>query len=222
MAVSQAKGATTTRNGRASSRNKREQILRSAVEHFGTYGYDDTKWADIASDVGIGATALYHYFESKHHCLFDIMTEAITAHLEAFEKATRDTDWRTGLVRALRSGFDLTDYEVRRMRVLVDKQGLIAVKRSSVREEKARMLARERTRDLEFAWASFLVRGMDQGVIPETDARLLARAVLGLNKSVWEWYRPEGSLPLSQVADFYIRRQLMVIGLPPELVDEIP
>ena len=52
---------------------KKEQILKVATDHFGRYGYEDTKWADVAAAVDIGSTALYHYFESKQHCLFEIM-----------------------------------------------------------------------------------------------------------------------------------------------------
>jgi TetR/AcrR family transcriptional regulator, cholesterol catabolism regulator len=44
---------------------KRAEILAAATERFGRDGYEHTKWADIAADVGVGPTALYHYFESK-------------------------------------------------------------------------------------------------------------------------------------------------------------
>jgi hypothetical protein len=55
---------------------------------------------------------------------------------------------------------------------------------------------------------------MDQGVIPEADARLLTRAILGLYNSVWHWYRPGGDLSLADVRDFYVARCLAVAGLP--------
>jgi AcrR family transcriptional regulator len=217
--MSQSRSATAPT--RLSSRSKRASVLAAAVEYFGQHGYDDTKWADIAGAVGIGPTALYHYFESKQHCLYEIMSEALASHREVFRTATANPpDYETGLVSALRSGFDLTEHEVLRMRVLVDKQGSVAVRRSSPREEAARALARDRTRDLEFDWAAFLIRGMQQGIVPEADARLMARAVLGLNTSVWQWFRPSGTLALREVADFYIRRQLAMIGLRPELQDE--
>ena len=51
---------------------------------------------------------------------------------------------------------------------------------------------RARTRDLEFAWASFLSHAMQQGAIPKHDPRLLTRAILGLYNSIWHWYRPNG------------------------------
>src|SRR5215470_809215 len=57
---------------------KRNEILAAATERFGRDGYEDTKWADIAADVGVGPTALYHYFESKQHCLFVILGQAMT------------------------------------------------------------------------------------------------------------------------------------------------
>ncbi|WP_214109363.1 TetR/AcrR family transcriptional regulator [Acrocarpospora catenulata] len=131
-----------------------------ATQNFGRDGYDDSKWVDIASTVGVGATALYHYFESKLHCLYVIMADAIEASLHEFESAIAGAaDYPSALLSGLRSGFDHDDFAVLRLRVLVSKQGLAGVPRQSPREEEARQLARERARDLEFAWATFLVRG---------------------------------------------------------------
>jgi AcrR family transcriptional regulator len=205
---------------RTSPRSKREGILTAATAYFGEHGYEDTKWADVAAAVGIGSTALYHYFESKLHCLYVIMADAVASFHEDFERITSGTDdYLDALVSVLRSSYDLTEQEVLRNRVLVAEQGLIGIPRQSRREEEARELARARTRDLEFAWATFLVRGMEQGHVPEADARLLTRALLGLYNSIWHWYRPRGTLRLDEIADFYIRRQLAVLSLAPELAD---
>ncbi len=207
---------------RASTRGKRDDILASAIDHFGQDGYEDTKWADVAASVGIGSTALYHYFESKLHCLYVIMADALEAFQDDFERLTsQHEDYLDALIAVLRSGYELGEHEVLRMRVLVAEQGLVGIRRSSPREEEARELARTRTRDLEFAWATFLVRGMQRGLLPEADPRLLARAVLGLNLSVWHWYRPRGTVGLDELADFFVRRQLTVLGLPPELADQV-
>jgi TetR/AcrR family transcriptional regulator, cholesterol catabolism regulator len=199
---------------------KRADIVARAIEHFGQEGYENTKWADVAASVGIGSTALYHYFESKLHCLYVIMADALEFFQHDFQRVTRDRDdYLESLVGVLRSGYELTEHEVLRMRVLVAEQGLVGIRRNSPREEEARQLARARTRDLEFAWATFLVRGMQQGLLAEADPRLLTRAVLGLNLSVWHWYRPRGTVGLPDVASFFMRRQLAVLGLPPELAN---
>jgi AcrR family transcriptional regulator len=210
----------TEDGGRTSPRSKRELILSSATAYFGEHGYEDTKWADVAAAVGIGSTALYHYFESKLHCLYVIMADALDTFLADFERITGENDdYLDALVSVLRSAYDLSEQEVLRNRVLVAEQGLIGIPRQSRREEEARELARARTRDLEFAWATFLVRGMEQGHVPQADARLLTRALLGLYNSIWHWYRPRGTIAMPEIADFFIRRQLAVLSLPPELAD---
>ena len=213
----QTRNASTRRAapGRAtrSSRSKRSEIIASSVERFGNGGYEDTKWADIAADVGLGSTALYHYFESKLHCLYEIHAEALDAEYERFNRVTSTRgEFGPMLVDLLAALVDLTDHEILRNRVLVAEQGLLAVPRSSTREEEARRRARARMRDIEFAWAAFLTRGMEQGAIPETDPRLLTRALLGLYNSVWHWYRPAGGRSVEEVRDFFVERCLVVAG----------
>lgn len=200
-------------SGGTSSRSKRREILTTAIEHFGRNGYEYTKWADIAADVGLGSTALYHYFESKLHCLFEIHAETLEAEQERFDLITSERgDYGAVLLRLLHGLFELNEHEVLRNRVLVAEEGLIAVPRKSPREEEARRLARSRMRDIEFAWATFLTRGMEQGVIPEADPRLLTNALLGLYKSVWHWYRPGGGFSLDDIREFFVERCLAVAG----------
>jgi AcrR family transcriptional regulator len=205
----------------ASPRSKREEILRTATAYFGENGYEATKLADVAAAVGIGSTALYHYFESKLHCLYVIMADAVGSFREEFDTLTaeHDDDFIVALVAVIREAYDLSEQEVLRNRVLVAEQGLVAVRGTSPREEEARVRARSEIRDLEFAWATFLVRGMEQGLLPEADPRMLTRAHLGLYNSIWHWYRPRGRVALDEVSDFFIRRQLAVLGLPAELAD---
>ena len=213
--------AGTNNSKRVSSRSKREEILQTATAYFGEHGYEDTKWADVAAAVGIGSTALYHYFESKLHCVYVIMGDTLESFQDDFTRITNEhDDYLDALVAVLRASYDLTDHEVFRNRLLVAEQGLIGIRRVSPREEEARALARSRTRDLEFAWGTFLARGMQQGLVPESDPRLLTRALLGLYNSIWHWFRPRGRASLEDVADFFLRRQLAVLGLSEDLLDD--
>jgi AcrR family transcriptional regulator len=195
---------------------KRAEILAAATERFGRDGYEHTKWADIAADVGVGPTALYHYFESKQHCLYVIMEQAIEDFRARFAKLTaRHADPRVALDAVMRDCFDLSDHDVLRNRLLVAEQGLLSGRRSSPREEQARQAARARTRDLEFAWATFLDRAMQAGAIPEHDPRMLTRAILGLYNSIWQWYRPNGAIALDRVAEVFSNRTLDMMGIAP-------
>ncbi len=64
----------------AGARSKRGLILAAAIESFGQNGYEHTRWAKIADEVGIGHTALYHCFQSKAHCLLTIMSLELGDH----------------------------------------------------------------------------------------------------------------------------------------------
>ena len=196
---------------------KREEILAAATERFGRDGYEDTKWADIAADVGVGPTALYHYFESKQHCLYVIMDQAIEGFRARFEELTADGDEPLErLLAVIEDCFRLSDEEIQRNRVLVAEQGLLSARSGSPREEQARQAARARARDLEFAWASFLSHAMQEGAIPKNDPRLLTRAILGLYNSIWHWYRPNGMVALHRIAEFFTDRSLALIGIAPD------
>ena len=218
MAVTRATRTSGPRRTGDSPRSKRAEIIATATEQFGRHGYEHSKWADIAEAVGVGSTALYHYFESKLHCLYVIQSEAVQADRDKFDRILAEhQDFREALTAILTAAFDLTEHEVLRNRVLVAEQALVGLHRTSPREEAARQLARSHMRDLEFAWATFLTRGMEQGVIPQAEPRLLARAVLGLCNSVWHWYRPHGRLSLDEVQAFYVERCLAIAGLGAEL-----
>jgi AcrR family transcriptional regulator len=199
---------------------KRQEILAAATQRFGRDGYEHTKWADIAHDVGVGPTALYHYFESKQHCLYEIMVEAIEDFRGRFVAiTTEEGDPARALAAVMSNCFELSEQEVLRNRLLVAEQGLLSRPSTAQREEEARQAARARTRELEFAWASFLAAAMRADAIPEADPRLLTRAVLGLYNSIWHWYRPNGIVALARVGDYFTQLALAMVGLPPDVVE---
>ena len=213
--------ASRPRSPRLKPGVKKEQILEVATDYFGRRGYDETKWADVAAAVDIGSTALYHYFESKQHCLYEIMGQALDEFHDRFDRIVAEhDDWTEALVAALTDAFNLTEREVMRQRILVSQLGRLGTPRALPREEAARAAARARVRELEFSWGTFLARGMQQGLVPESNPRLLTRAVLGLYNSVWHWYRPGDSLTLAQVGLFIVSRQLAVLGSAPELAEQ--
>src|SRR6185295_4800078 len=96
-------------------RSKRHEVLTSATDRFGRDGYEHTKWADIAADIGVGATALYHYFESKQHCLYEIMDEAIADFHGRFVVITAQERRPVRALEAvLASCFELSEHDVLR------------------------------------------------------------------------------------------------------------
>jgi AcrR family transcriptional regulator len=203
-------GRTTPR---PSPRNKRAEIVAVATEYFGETGYEDTRWADVATAVGLGPTALYHYFESKQQCLFEILVEGVEDALAEFARH-KQGDFAEAFPAVVRGSFERSDREARRSRVLVAEQGLVRHPRPAPREESARVAAFSLLKEYEAGWRELLAAGMSAGAIPTADTDLLTRAVIGTYNSVWAWYRPEGRLSLDEVADFYVPRLLAIAGLP--------
>jgi AcrR family transcriptional regulator len=196
---------------------KRAAILDAAIDRFGSDGYEHTKWAAVAADVGVGPTALYHYFESKQHCLFVVMDQALVDLGGRFQDLTQGNPDHIAALRAvLADCFDVSEHEALRNRVLVAEQGLLAHPCDSPREEEARELARTHTRDIEYAWTLFLAAATETGAIEVANPRLTARAILGIYNSIWLWYRPQGRIELDRVAGFFIDRILAILGLEPE------
>ncbi|ADI12955.1 TetR family transcriptional regulator [Streptomyces bingchenggensis BCW-1] len=186
----------------AGPRSKRAAILAAAVDCFGETGFEATKWSIVAERVGIGQTALYHYFESKTHCLLTIMRLELKRSHDKFTETTADvTDPVEALRAAVRAAYDVSDHEVLQMRILHNHMDLLAGPRKSKREEAERVEARRLVQLVERDWTNLLVRGMSMGVFPLRDAQLLGAGVLGLIVSVWRWYRPSGPTPLSEISE---------------------
>jgi AcrR family transcriptional regulator len=183
-------------------RSKRGAILSAAIKSFGKNGYDATKWSAVADQVGIGQPALYHYFESKAHCLLTIMRMELERSHEMFVKATAgEPDAMAALRAAVRTAYEVSERDVLRMRILENNSDLLAVPRQSAREEGERAAARQLVQQIELAWTGLLQRGMDDGVFVRRDARTLALSMLGMIVSVWRWYRPRGATPLAEVRE---------------------
>ena len=188
-------------------RSKRAVILTAAIEKFGKDGYEHTKWATIADQVGIGQTALYHYFESKAHCLLTIMSLELARSLQAVRDETADVDRADkALEAAIAAAYAVSPREVLQMRILQSHMDLLATPRPSEREEAERLKARALVRDIEAEWTGLIDRGIKAGVFRKGDPHALATLVLAMVVSVWRWYRPGGPMTLDEVREMYTGR----------------
>jgi len=204
--------ATTDKKAKEGPRSKRRMILDAAIDNFGQVGFEHTKWATIAGQVGIGQTALYHYFESKSHCLLTIMSPELERSVERARKAAVDHDAPDQKLRAaIASAFDVTAREALQARILLSHQDLLVAPRPSEREEAERQRARELVRQIEQEWAAILRQGMDEGIFPERDEMVMVRLVLGLVNSVWRWYRPQGPRSLEEVSEIVADAVLRIV-----------
>ena len=183
-----------------SARSKRPAIVAAAIDRFGSDGYEHTKWSAIAEDVGIGETALYHYFESKAHCLLTIMRTELADSLERFQQITgSESDPITALRRSIRSAYEGGPRDALQRRILQNHVDLLSTPRPWEKEEQERQESRALVRQIEEAWTDLVRRGVQSGVFADRDPQMSARMVLALVVGVWRWYRPGGEYELDQI-----------------------
>ncbi|SFN72875.1 transcriptional regulator, TetR family [Pseudonocardia ammonioxydans] len=184
-------------------RSKRPAILAAAVECFGEVGFEATKWSQVADRVGIGQPALYHYFESKTHCLLTIMRLGLRNSDDAFRAAVAEEGATHDALRAaVRAAFEVSPQEVQQNRILQANIALLSGRRASEREEAERQACRKLVARIERNWADLVQQGIERGEFARHDPVLMARSLLGLVVSVWRWYRPDGSTELPAIAEF--------------------
>lgn len=187
---------------RESPRSKRGSILTAAIEQFGRIGYEHTKWASIADEVGIGQTALYHYFESKAHCLLTIMRLELADSVERFVTATEnEKDPEKALRAAVAAALRAEPIDALQRRILQNHMDLLAAPRQSKKEEAERLRSRELVQEIEQNWTELIARGIEEGVFAAGDPRVAGRLVLAVVISVWRWYRPDGALSLAEITE---------------------
>ena len=74
---------------KATTADKRRQILDAAVRVFARQGFHATRVSDIADEAGVAYGLVYHYFRSKDEVLNELFVERWSLLLTAIEEADR-------------------------------------------------------------------------------------------------------------------------------------
>ncbi|MEQ4547940.1 TetR/AcrR family transcriptional regulator, partial [Nocardioides kribbensis] len=169
-------------------------VLRRAIELFNRQGYDGTSMGDIAQELGLTKSAIYHHVPSKEHLLSAALDEALGELTAAIEEAADASAGTTATQR-------LHDVVHRSVRILVDHLPavtlLLRVRGNSEVEQAA--LARRRV--LDDRLAGLVAAAAEEGSVrADLPPELLSRLLFGLVNSLVEWYRPGGPLDTDALA----------------------
>lgn len=185
MAPPRASGGTTSPRVRAKRSRRRTEILHAALRAFREGGYHATTLDDIAERLGVGKTALYHYFPDKEAILLACHQESL-AELDRILQGARSRASATE-----RLAFVIREH----VRVMTDtlEGSPLAFEVPALAPERQRPIIAARDR-YERALRRIIGDGIAAGEFRPGDPKIAAFAILGAINWIARWYRPEGTL----------------------------
>lgn len=178
-------GTAPSAHVRAKRERRRTEILHAALRAFRDRGYHATTLDDIAEQLGIRKTALYHYFPDKEAILYE-------CHRESLAELDRIL---TG-ARALDTAPERLAHVIREhVRVMTDtlEASPLAFEVTALSPERQREVIAARDR-YERALRRMIQDGVAAGDFRPTNPKTAVFAILGAINWIARWYRPEGSL----------------------------
>ena len=177
---------------------KREAVLRTAVQLFLEQGYHGTTLNDVAERLNITKPALYNYFRGKDEILYEcwaLGTERVDDRLDEIAAAGG-----SGLARLrmlIISYAEIMTTEYGKSLVRFDVRDLSEPNRNIVQASK---------RKIDRAFRAYIKDGIADGSIKPCDIKLSAFAIAGSLNWIGHWYQPGGALSGEAIAaEFAIR-----------------
>lgn len=153
---------------------KREEILDEALRVFGRLGFRKTSISDIVRPLGVGKTAIYHYFpggknEIIDSCLVREEDAVLTMMRDAVESHTDPRDQLRAMV--------LAKFEhIQRLRAVFEITGEVGFEISRLYRQHKRRFVQEEERQIE----TILSRGQEMGIFRPGPPLPLAQCLRGL------------------------------------------
>jgi AcrR family transcriptional regulator len=170
-----------------------ESLTDVAVAVFTARGYDATRMEHIARAANVSKSSLYHHVANKEELLGHALRRAVGALAAILEEPG---------ARAGRPGPRL-EYVIRRtieaeLRYLAEVSLLLRVRGNTEVER----WALDQRRQYQEWLVALATEARAAGEFPAgVDPGLYVRLVLGMSNSLVDWYRPDGTWSVRQIAD---------------------
>ncbi|MDQ8732501.1 TetR/AcrR family transcriptional regulator [Bradyrhizobium sp. LHD-71] len=177
---------------------KRDAVLRTAVQLFLEQGYHRATLNAVAERLNITKPALYNYFRSKEEILF----ECWALGQERVDGFIAEINARGGsglvklrqLVRAYAENM-ADDYGASLVRF--DPRDL---------SEENRAIVRAGKKSIDRTFRKYIADGIKDGSIKPCDPKLTAFAIAGSLNWIGHWFQRDGAMPPAAIADEFTDR----------------
>jgi AcrR family transcriptional regulator len=167
-------------------------VLRVAIELFNKQGYDATSVGDLARELGLTKSAIYHHVPSKEHLLERALDEALGELGSALDVVRADPSYspEARLRAAVRASVVVLAEHLPAVTLLLRVRG----------NTPAEQQALARRREIDHRLAEMVREAADAGAIrADIDPLLISRLIFGMVNSLTEWLRGDGDV--DQLAD---------------------
>ncbi|MBP2316582.1 TetR/AcrR family transcriptional regulator [Azospirillum soli] len=173
----------------------RDELINKAAELFYSKGYAQTSINDIAEELGLKRSSVYHYFKNKEQILSTLVEEESTV---PYNNLVALLD-RTDLTPTQRLKMAVVQGIVRRLsggpRFLV-----LSRLEAEMPTDLAALYSRHKRQILDI-YTEMVSEGVRVGEFRALDARIAAFAIIGMaNWTSW-WYSPKGKRTPQQIAE---------------------
>lgn len=173
----------------------REQLIDIAAQLFDSKGYVQTSINDIARAIGLGRSAVYHYFRNKEEILAALVeAEALTPSHQLQELIQQP-----GLTPSERLRQAITD-GIRRRLSSGSRFILLARLEAQIPDELGPLYNRGR-RDIYDFYVRCISEGIEAGEFRRTDPKIAAFAVIGMANWTSRWYSPSGARTPDEIGE---------------------
>jgi len=185
-------------------------IRGAALRLIARYGYEALSMRRLASEIDLGAAALYRYFPTKQAMLFSLLKSHMEEVLAAWEQARLpDLAGAQDRLEAF-TRFHIRHHLPRSEGVFLSYMELRSL--SPVNFDTIGAMRRRYENDL----AQILADGQAAGTLHMDDPRVTARAIIALLTGITTWYSDSGPLDVSGIEKIYWRIVARMTGIDPE------
>ena len=171
-----------------------QTVLRRAVEVFNRQGYDATSMSDLAAELGLSKSALYHHHPSKGSLLQQALDEALDALEQTLDAAEADPGASAyhRLRAAVRGSVAVLVAHLPTVTLLLRVRGNSPVEVAALRRRRA----------VDDRLADLVGRAVQEGSVrSDLPPDLTSRLLFGTVNSLAEWVRPDGRHDADALAD---------------------
>ena len=172
----------------------RDEILDAAAQIFSQKGYHAASMQDIAQAVHLQKASLYHHISSKQEILLDLLDRGLDLLIKQMsEVLAQEVSPEDKLRHAMRVYLQtMADY--------ADLSAVLLLEHRSL-DPKAHNRHIPRRDRYERLWRDLIQEGREAGVFNCASPSLTARALLGVMNWTITWYRQDGPLSPTEIAD---------------------